>query len=118
MVKKSKAKPANSLPNGWMVLTKFRKKGASKGKCDKTYYSPEMESFRSLRAAKRFLIAKAHALANEEEDQSDNVKNIVTDQASFAAANDANDANDNSNVVTVVDSSSSSDESDDDSMWM
>jgi ribonuclease I len=127
MVKKSKAKPAKALPNGWMVLTKYRKKGASKGKLDRTYYSPEMETFRSLRAAKKFLIDKAYstgeafiaANAAEEEESEDNLiveqKNEVINIAEITAASSAEAlANDNSNVVIVIDSSSS----DDDSMWM
>ena len=125
MVKKSKAKPAPQLPEGWQIITKVRSKGLSKGRRVRTFLSPEMESFRSLRAAQRFLIAKAHAAvkafiaanAAEEKDKSDNVLHIVTDQAAKEAEDLANDANDDSNVVTVVDSSSG-DESDDDSMWM
>ena len=129
MVKKSKAKPAKALPNGWMVLTKYRKKGASKGKLDRTYYSPEMETFRSLRAAKKFLIDKAYstgeafiaANAAEEEESEDNLiveqKNDVVNIAAETTASSADAlVNNSSNVVYVVDSSSS--EEDDDSMWM
>ena len=130
MVKKSKAKPAKALPNGWMVLTKYRKKGASKGKLDRTYYSPEMETFRSLRAAKKFLIDKAYstgeafiaANAAEEEESEDNLiveqKNEVINLTivSTASSADALADSSSSNVVYVVDSSSSDD--DDDSLWM
>ena len=128
MVKINKnAKPAKSLPNGWMVLTKYRKKGASKGKCDRTYLSPEMRSFRSLKAVKRFIAANTDAAvesfpaANAAEEKEDNLiveqKNEVINIAVISAASSAEAlANDNSNIVIVVDSSSS--EEDDDSMWM
>ena len=127
MVKKSKAKPAPQLPEGWMCITKYRKKGASKGKCDRTYYSPEMESFRSLKAVKRFLIDNAYsageafitANAAEEEDnliveQKNDVVNLTI--VSTASSADALADSSSSNVVYVVESSSSDD--DDDSLWM
>ena len=130
MVKKMNAtKTSNMLPEGWLVITKYRKRGSSKGKCDRTYYSPEMETFRSLRAAKKFLIDKAYstgeafiaANAAEEEESEDNLiveqKNEVINIAGVSAASSAEGlANNSSNVVYVVDSSSS--EEDDDSMWM
>jgi len=124
MVKKSKAKPAPQLPSGWMCITKYRKKGASKGKCDRTYLSPEMRSFRSLKAVKRFLIDNAYSTgeafiaANAAEEKEDNLiveqKNDVINIAETAASSAEGLANNSSNVVYVVDSSSS----DDESIWM
>ena len=129
MVKKSKAKPAPQLPEGWMCITKYRKKGASKGKCDRTYLSPEMRSFRSLKAVKRFLIDNAYSAgeafiaANAAEEKDDNLiveqKNEVINIAVISVASSAEGlANNSSNVVYVVDSSSSDDESDDELMCM
>ena len=128
MVKINKhAKPASQLPEGWMVLTKYRKKGASKGKLDRTYLSPEMRSFRSLKAVKRFIAANTDAAvesfpaANAAEEKEDNLiveqKNDVVNIAAETTASSADAlVNNSSNVVYVVDSSSS--EEDDDSMWM
>ena len=122
MVKINKnAKPAKSLPNGWMVLTKYRKRGSSKGHRDLTYYSPDMQRFRSLVAAKRFIAANTAPEADEHEESEDNLiveqKNEVINIAGVSAASSAEGlANNSSNVVYVVDSSSS--EEDDDSMWM
>ena len=122
------AKPAKALPEGWMCITKYRKKGASKGKCDRTYYSPEMESFRSLRAAKKFIIDNAYSVGeafiagNAAEEKEDNLiveqKNEVINIAIISAASSAEALanNSNNNVVYVVDSSSSDD--DDESIWM
>ena len=129
MVKINKhAKPASQLPEGWMVLTKYRKKGASKGKLDRTYLSPEMRSFRSLKAVKRFIAANTDAAvesfpaANAAEEKEDNLiveqKNEVINIAIISAASSAEALanNSNNNVVYVVDSSSSDD--DDESIWM
>ena len=129
MVKKSKAKPAPQLPEGWICITKYRKKGASKGKCDRTYLSPEMRSFRSLKAVKRFIAANTDAAvesfpaANAAEEKEDNL--IVEQQndvvkltiVSASSSSQALDDSSNSNDVIVIDSSSE-DESDDESLWM
>ena len=127
MVKINKnAKPAKSLPNGWMVLTKYRKRGSSKGHRDLTYYSPDMQRFRSLVAAKRFIAANTAPEADEKEESEeieDNLivqqnNDVVNDAAETTAASSSQALADSSssNVVYVVDSSSSDD--DDDSLWM
>ena len=129
MVKKSKAKPAPQLPEGWMCITKYRKKGASKGKCDRTYLSPEMRSFRSLKAVNRFLAANTDAAvesfpaANAAEEKEDNLIveqiNDVVNLTIVSAASSSQALADSSSsnvVVYVVDSSSSDD--DDESIWM
>ena len=117
MVKINKhAKPAKSLPNGWMVLTTFRKKGFSKGHRDLTYYSPDMQRFRSLVAAKRFIAANTDAEVEEEEEiekqenkeqEIDEVENVVfvIDSSSDDEAIEKHD-----DVVIVVDSSSEDDD--------
>ena len=119
MVKINKnVKPAKSLPNGWMVLTKYRKRGSSKGQRDRTYYSPDMQRFRSLVAVNRFLAANTANTApeadedEEKEEKEDNLiveqKNEVINIAGVSAASSAEGlANNSSNVVYVVDSSSS-----------
>ena len=124
MVKINKnVKPAKSLPNGWMVLTKYRKRGSSKGHRDLTYYSPDMQRFRSLVAAKRFIAANTAPEADEHEESEDNLiveqKNDVNNIIAVVLAASSADAladSSSSNVVYVVDSSSSDD--DDDSLWM
>ena len=130
MVKINKhAKPASQLPEGWMVLTKYRKKGASKGKLDRTYLSPEMRSFRSLKAVKRFIAANTDAAvesfpaANAAEEKEDNLIveqiNDVVNLTIVSAASSSQALADSSSsnvVVYVVDSSSSDD--DDESIWM
>lgn len=85
------SKTSNMLPEGWLVITKYRKRGSSKGKRDRTYYSPDMRRFRSLKAVKKFLIASAFTAAED-----------------FIAANEENE----DDVVIVVDSSSEDDEDD------
>jgi hypothetical protein len=129
MVKINKhAKPAKSLPNGWMVLTTFRKKGFSKGHRDLTYYSPDMQRFRSLVAAKRFIAANTAPEAGEEnvkEEKEEIEDNLIVQQqndvvkltiVSASSSSQALDDSSNSNDVIVIDSSSSDD--DDDSLWM
>tara|TARA_B110000858_G_scaffold187996_1_gene233001 strand:+ start:863 stop:1345 length:483 start_codon:yes stop_codon:yes gene_type:complete len=123
MVKINKnAKPASQLPSGWMVLTKYRKKGASKGKLDRTYYSPEMESFRSLKAVKRFIAANAANAAPEADEEEEIEDNLIVEQqndvvniaiVSAASSSQALADSSNSNDVIVIDSSS-----DDESLWM
>ena len=123
MVKINKhAKPASQLPEGWMVLTKYRKKGASKGKCDRTYLSPEMRSFRSLKAVKRFIAANTAPEADEDEEKEEIEDNLIVQQqndvvniavVSAASSSQALADSSNSNDVIVIDSSS-----DDESLWM
>ena len=130
MVKINKnAKPAKSLPNGWMVLATFRKKGFSKGHRDLTYYSPDMQRFRSLVAVNRFLAANTANTANtapeadEHEEKEEIEDNLIVQQqndvvkltiVSASSSSQALDDSSNSNDVIVIDSSSS----DDDSLWM
>lgn len=125
MVKINKhAKPASQLPEGWMVLTKYRKRGSSKGHRDLTYYSPDMQRFRSLVAAKRFIAANTAPEADSSSSSEDNLiveqKNDVNNIIAVVLAASSADAladSSNSNDVIVIDSSSE-DESDDESLWM
>ena len=49
------------LPEGWQVVKIKRRKGFSRGKVDKHYFSPSGEHFRSLIAVQRFLKAEPPA---------------------------------------------------------
>jgi len=81
----SKAKPVPSLPLGWMVITTRRRRGATKGKQDKTYLSPTFERFRSLLAVRRHLEELQAALPAVEEE---NVGNAETHQDAAEEKND------------------------------
>ena len=129
MVKKMNAtKTSNMLPEGWLVITKYRKRGSSKGQRDRTYYSPDMQRFRSLVAAKRFIAANTAPEAGEEnvkEEKEEIEDNLIVQQqndvvkltiVSASSSSQALDDSSNSNDVIVIDSSSSDD--DDDSLWM
>jgi ribonuclease I len=129
MVKKMNAsKTSNMLPEGWLVITKYRKRGSSKGQRDRTYYSPDMQRFRSLVAVNRFLAANTATTApeaDEDEEKEEIEDNLIVQQqndvvkltiVSASSSSQALDDSSNSNDVIVIDSSSSDD--DDDSLWM
>ena len=116
-------KPDSMLPSGWISIKKYRKKGASKGKCDITYYSPDSVPFRSLIAVKRFLASNAD-LETEEKEEGDNLEqnNVVSDvSAAIQATEDAAtlEGGDSDGLIVVVDSESSDDsDSESQSMWL
>ena len=116
-------KPDSMLPSGWISIKKYRKKGASKGKCDITYYSPDSVPFRSLIAVKRFLSNNAD-LETEEKEEGDNLEqnNVVSDvSAAIQATEDAAtlEGGDSDGLIVVVDSESSDDsDSESQSMWL
>ena len=125
MVKISKnEKPDSMLPTGWISIKKYRRKGASKGKCDITYYSPDSVPFRSLIAVKRFLSNNADLAAEEKEEEGDIVEqnNVVSNVS--AASRSALPATlersgDSDGLIVVVDSESSDDsDNDSQSMWL
>ena len=124
MVKISKnEKPDSMLPTGWISIKKYRQKGASKGKCDITYYSPDSVPFRSLIAVKRF-IANAELDAKEKEEGDNLEQNNVDISVVSTAVQATEDAatlenGDSDGLIIVVDSSSEEDSDiESQSMWL
>ena len=93
----SKAKPVPSLPLGWMVITTRRRRGATKGKQDKTYLSPTFERFRSLLAVRRYLAELQAALPAVEQGNVDDSADEDTDEDA-----DDNAEDEEKNDVPVV----------------
>ena len=82
--KNNMVKKSFELPLGWLVMKIKRRKGFSRGKTDKHYYSPNGDHFKSLIGVERFL--KAESERNHDVivivDSSDEEEVIVVEECS------------------------------------